>query len=200
MEQSIELTGGGELRRSWGWYLVLGIALVALGAIAIGSAFLMTIASVFFFGWILLIGGVMEVVHAFWHKRWAGFFLDLLTGILYVVAGWMMITNPQESALLLTLLIAMFLVFQGVFRIVAALAVRYPHWGWVLLDGVVSLLLGVLIWRRWPVSGLWVIGLFVGIEMLLNGWSLVMLGLTGRNLPEEAPAPRRPLGSQSARM
>jgi len=200
MEQAIELTGGGELRRSWGWYLVLGIALVALGAIAIGSAFLMTIASVFFFGWILLIGGVMEVVHAFWHKRWAGFFLDLLTGILYVVAGWMMITNPQESALLLTLLIAMFLVFQGVFRIVAALAVRYPHWGWVLLDGVVSLLLGVLIWRRWPVSGLWVIGLFVGIEMLLNGWSLVMLGLTGRNLPEEAPAPRRPLGSQSARM
>jgi len=200
MEQAIELTGGGELRRSWGWYLVLGIALVALGAIAIGSVFWMTIASVFFFGWILLIGGVMEVVHAFWHKRWAGFFLDLLTGILYAVAGWMMITNPQESALLLTLLIAMFLVFQGVFRIVAALAVRYPHWRWVLLDGVVSLLLGVLIWRRWPISALWVIGLFVGIEMLLNGWSLVMLGLTARNLPEQAPAPRGPLSPQSARM
>jgi len=200
MEQAIELTGGGELRRSWGWYLVLGIALVALGAIAIGSVFWMTIASVFFFGWILLIGGVMEVVHAFWHKRWAGFFLDLLTGILYAVAGWMMITNPQESALLLTLLIAMFLVFQGVFRIVAALAVSYPHWRWVLLDGVVSLLLGVLIWRRWPISALWVIGLFVGIEMLLNGWSLVMLGLTARNLPEQAPAPRGPLSPQSARM
>ena len=87
---------------------------------------------------------------------------------------------------MLTLLIAMFLVFQGVFRIVAALAVRYPHWGWVLLDGIVSLLLGILIWRRWPVSSLWVIGLFVGIEMLLNGWSLVMLSLAGRNLPEEA--------------
>jgi uncharacterized membrane protein HdeD (DUF308 family) len=200
MNQAIELTGGGELRRSWGWYLVLGIVLIVLGTIAIGSSFLMTIASVFFFGWILLIAGVMEVVHAFWHKRWAGFFLDLLTGILYVVAGWMMITNPRESALLLTLLIAMFLVFQGVFRIVAALAVRYPHWGWVLLDGVVSLLLGVLIWRRWPVSALWVIGLFVGIEILLNGWSLVMLSLTGRNLPEEAGAPRGPLSPQSARM
>jgi uncharacterized membrane protein HdeD (DUF308 family) len=134
----------------------------------------------------------MEVVHAFWHKRWAGFFLDLLTGVLYVVAGWMMVNNPQESALLLTLLIAMFLVFEGVFRIVAALAVRYPHWGSVLLNGVISLLLGLLIWRRWPVSGLWVIGLFVGIEMLLNGWSLVMLSMTGRNLPEEASAGRRP--------
>src|SRR5215470_1582222 len=192
MEQRIQLTGADELRRSWGWYLGLGIMLIILGAIAIGSAFLMTIASVWLFGWILIIGGVMEVVHAFWHKRWAGFFLDLLTGVLYIVAGWMMVNNPQESALLLTLLIAMFLVFEGVFRIVAALAVRYPHWGAVLLNGVISLVLGMLIWRRWPVSGLWVIGLFVGIEMLLNGWSLVMLSMAGRNLPEEAAAGRHP--------
>jgi uncharacterized membrane protein HdeD (DUF308 family) len=158
----------------------------------------MTIASVFFFGWLLIIGGVMEVIHAFWHKRWAGFFLDLLTGILYIVAGWMMVTNPAESALLLTLVIAMFLVFEGVFRIVAALAARYPHWGWVMFNGVISLILGIMIWRQWPYSGLWVIGLFVGIEMLLNGWSLVMLSLTGRKLPDEAATIGRPLRPQSA--
>ena len=192
MEQRIQLPGAEELRRSWGWFLGLGIGLILLGVIAIGAAFFMTIASVWLFGWLLIIGGVMEVVHAFWHKRWAGFFLDLLTGVLYVVAGWMMVNNPQESALLLTLLIAMFLVFEGVFRIVAALAVRYPHWGSVLVNGVISLVLGMLIWRRWPVSGLWVIGLFVGIEMLLNGWSLVMLSMTGRTLPEDASAGRRP--------
>ena len=143
MEQAIQLTGSNELRRSWGWYLVFGIVLIVLGTIALGSALLMTIASVFFFGWILIVGGVMEVVHAFWHKRWSGFFLDLLTGILYVVAGWMIMSNPAQSALLLTLVIAMFLVFEGVFRIVVALAVRYPHWGWLLLNGVISLLLGV---------------------------------------------------------
>jgi uncharacterized membrane protein HdeD (DUF308 family) len=136
--------------------------------------------------------------NAFWHKRWAGFFLDLLTGILYVVVGWMMVTNPRESALLLTLIIAMFLIFEGVFRIVAALTARYPHWGWVLFNGVISLLLGIMIWRQWPYSGLWVIGLFVGIEMLLNGWSLVMLSLMGRKLSEEAPTVGRPLRSQSA--
>jgi uncharacterized membrane protein HdeD (DUF308 family) len=199
MEQPIHLPGASELRRNWGWFLALGIVLVILGTIAIGSAFLMTIASVFFFGWLLIIGGVMEAIHAFWReKRWGGFFLDLLTGILYVVAGWMMVTNPQESALLLTLIIAMFLVFEGVFRIVAALAARYPHWGWVLFNGVISLLLGILIWRQWPYSGLWVIGLFVGIEMLLNGWSLVMLSLTARKLPEEAPMVGRPLRPQSA--
>ena len=192
MERLIQLTGADELRRSWGWFLGLGIVLIILGAIAIGSAFLMTIASVFLFGWLLIIGGVMEVVHAFWHKRWAGFFLDLLTGVLYVVVGWMMVNNPQESALLLTLIIAMFLVFEGVLRIVTAITVRYPHWGSVLFNGVISLLLGILIWRRWPVSGLWAIGLFVGIEMLLNGWSLVRLSMTGRNLPEEVSAGRRP--------
>jgi uncharacterized membrane protein HdeD (DUF308 family) len=197
MEQAIHLPGAGELRRSWGWYLALGIVLIVIGTIAIGSTFVMTIASVFFFGWLLIIGGVMEVIHAFWHKRWAGFFLDLLTGILYVVAGWMMVTNPGESALLLTLIIAMFLVFEGVFRIVAALAARYPHWGWVLFNGVISFLLGILIWWQWPYSGLWVIGLFVGIEMLLNGWSLVMLSLASRKLPEESPMVGRPLSPQS---
>ena len=197
MEQAIQLTGSDELRRYWGWYLALGIVLIVLGTIAIGSTFVMTIASVLFFGWLLIIGGVMEAVHAFWHKRWAGFFLDLLTGILYIFAGWMMVTNPAESALLLTLIIAMFLVFEGVFRIVAAIAARYPHWGWVLFNGVISLILGISIWQRWPYSGLWVIGLFVGSALLLNGWSLVMLGLPSHKLPEEAPAPRGSLRPQS---
>jgi uncharacterized membrane protein HdeD (DUF308 family) len=159
MEQAIQLPGAGEIRRYWGWYLALGIVLIVLGTIAIGSTFVMTIASVFFFGWLLIIGGVMEAVHAFWHKRWAGFFLDLLTGILYVVAGWMMV---------------------------------------VLFNGVISLILGVMIWWQWPYSGLWVIGLFVGIEMLLNGWSLVMLSLMGRRLPEETLAARGPWRPQSA--
>src|SRR5215475_14391342 len=198
MEQAIELTGSDELRRYWGWYLALGIVLVVLGTIAIGSTFVMTIASVFLFGWLLIIGGVMEAIHAFWHKRWAGFFLDLLTSILYVIADWMMVNNPAESSLLLSLIIAMFLVFEGVFRIVATLVARYPHSGWVLFNCVITLLLGVMIWRRWPYSGLWVIGLFVGIEMLLNGWSLVMLSLAGRRLPDEAATIGRPLRPQSA--
>jgi uncharacterized membrane protein HdeD (DUF308 family) len=200
MEHVIQLPGTSELRGNWGWFLILGIVLIVLGTIALGSALYMTLASVFFFGWILIIGGALEAVHAFWReKRWGGFFLDLLTGLLYVVVGWMMVSNPGESAVLLTLIIAMFLVFEGLFRIVVAITVRYPHWGWVLFNGVISLVLGISIWQRWPYSGLWVIGLFVGIEMLLNGWSLVMLSLTARNLPDEAPADRGPLRPQAAR-
>jgi uncharacterized membrane protein HdeD (DUF308 family) len=111
-------------------------------------------------------------------------FIDLLTGILYVVVGFMIVANPGAAAITLTLLIALFLIFTGIFRIVVALMTRFPHWGWLALHGLVNLLLGIAIWRQWPLSGLWVIGLFVGIDMVFNGWSLVMLGLTARRLPQ----------------
>ena len=132
--------------------------------------------SVLLLGWLLIIGGVLEAVYAFWQERWGAFFIDLTVGILYAVVGFMMVANPGVAALTLTLLIAMFLILAGLFRTVAAIAARPPHWGWLLAHGVVSLVLGILIWRQWPVSGLWVIGLFVGIELLLNGATLIMLG------------------------
>ena len=97
----------------------------------------------------------------------------------------MVVANPKATAVTLTLLIAVFLIFEGVFRIVTAISVRYPNWSWMILQGAVSLLMGVMIWWQWPLSGVWVIGLFVGIQMILNGWSLVMLGLTAKNLPLE---------------
>jgi uncharacterized membrane protein HdeD (DUF308 family) len=180
------LAGSEELRRNWGWFLALGVFLVVLGTIALGSSVLATIATVVLIGWLLLVGGIVEAGHAFWRKKWSGFFVDLLTGILYVVVGFMIVANPVATAETLTLLIALFLMFGGLFRIVAALAVRLPHWGWLLLHGAINLLLGIAIWRQWPWSGLWVIGLFVGIDLIFNGWSLVMLGLAAKKLP--APA------------
>jgi uncharacterized membrane protein HdeD (DUF308 family) len=177
--------GAAELRRNWGWFLALGILLVVLGAIALGASVAMTLASVLLFGWLLIIGGALEAIHAFWRERgWGGVFIDLLTGILYVVVGFMIVANPGAAAITLTLLIALFLMFTGIFRIVVALMTRFPHWGWLALHGLVNLLLGIAIWRQWPLSGLWVIGLFVGIDMVFNGWSLVMLGLTARRLPQ----------------
>jgi uncharacterized membrane protein HdeD (DUF308 family) len=125
----------------------------------------------------------LQAAHACSCKGWGGFFIDLLTGILYVVVGFMVVANPGTTAVALTLLIAMFLIFGGIFRIVVAAVVRFQNWVWLLLHGVVNLLLGIAIWRQWPLSGLWVIGLFVGIDMLFNGWSLVMLGLAAKNLP-----------------
>jgi uncharacterized membrane protein HdeD (DUF308 family) len=75
----------------------------------------------------------------------------------------------------------------GLFRILTAVAARFHHWVWVLLNGVISLVLGLMIWRQWPVSGLWVIGLFIGIDMIFYGWSLIMLALAVRGLPQPQP-------------
>jgi uncharacterized membrane protein HdeD (DUF308 family) len=114
-----------------------------------------------------------------------------LTGLLYFVAGMMIITNPGATAVTLTLLIAMLLIFGGIFRIALAVAVRFHNGIWLLLHGAINLFLGISIWQNWPLSGLWVIGLFIGIDMMLNGWSLIMLGLTARNIPSgnESPMP-----------
>jgi uncharacterized membrane protein HdeD (DUF308 family) len=180
---SVPLFGLEELRRRWGWYLVLGILLIVLGTTALGSSVLMTLATMVFVGWLMIGGGVVEAVQAFTCKGWSGFFLDLLTGILYVVVGFMIVANPGATAVALTLLIAMFLITGGIFRIVVAVSVRFPNWIWLVVHGIVNLLLGIAIWRQWPLAGLWVIGLFVGIDMIFNGWSLVMLALAAKKLP-----------------
>jgi uncharacterized membrane protein HdeD (DUF308 family) len=186
MQQSGPLVDFDILRRNRGWFLALGIVQIILGMIALGSSVFATIVSVAIFGWLLLIGGVLAIGHAFWERQWNGFFIDLLTGVLYAIVGFMIISNPVEAAVGLTLLIALFLLMGGIFRIVAALVGRFEHRGWLLLNGVITLLMGIMIWRQWPLSGLWVIGLFVGIEMIFYGWSLVMLGIAAKNLPRPA--------------
>jgi uncharacterized membrane protein HdeD (DUF308 family) len=186
------------LKRGWGWLLFLGILEIILGGIAVGASVVATFVTVVFFGWLLLIGGILSAVHAFWRKQWKGFFLDLATGILYLVAGLMVIGNPGAAALTLTLLIAMFLLIGGIFRIVVAFSGQLEHRGWVLLNGLITAALGVLIWRQWPLSGLWVIGLFVGIEMIFYGWSLVMLSLIAKGAIVPAETPPRSSPSQTS--
>jgi len=184
--RSLHLAGVEHLQKKWGWFLAIGILLIVLGMIAIGSAFTMTLASVaamVMFGWLMILGGALQTLHAFACRSWSGFFLDLLAGILYMVMGFMIVANPLMAATALTLLIAMFLIIGGIFRIVAAIAVRYQNWIWVLLHGVINVALGAMIWKEWPASGLWVIGLFIGIDMIFNGWALVMLGIAAKNLP-----------------
>ena len=100
----------------------------------------------------------------------------------------MIVANPGATAVALTLLISMFLMFGGIFRVVVALSMRLHNTGWLLIHGAVNLCLGIFIWNRLPEAGLWMIGLFVGIDMLFNGWSLVMLGLTAKNLPSTTAA------------
>jgi uncharacterized membrane protein HdeD (DUF308 family) len=173
-----------SLRRYWLGFAALGVAMVILGTIAISWACIteITVAATWLFGVLMVAGGILEIVNSFWAARWSGMLLHLLLGVLYTVVGLMVIERPEESAIQLTLIIALFLMLGGVFRIAFALRERFTGWGWVLLNGVVTLALGILIYKQWPYSGLWVIGLFVGIELIFNGWTWIVLSLGLRRL------------------
>ena len=171
-----------ELHRHWALFLSVGVALMALGIVATLTAGLSTIVAVDFFGWILVIAGAGVTIHAFWAKRWSGFFLQLLSGLLYLAAGWMLATHPELSAIALTLVIAISFVVQGAFRIGAALSTRIDGWDGLLVSGIITLFLGLMIWNEWPLSGVWVIGLFVGIDMFFYGGWFVSLALAVRTL------------------
>lgn len=177
------------LRRNWGWFLALGAALVLLGMIALGCAVTTTIVSLLLFGWFLIAGGVIEIVHAFWARQWSGFFLELSLGVLQLVVGWMVVENPLEAGLTLTLLMAVFFIFGGVFRMVTALTMPFEGRWWLFFSGLVNLVLGVMIWRRWPSDALWVIGMFIGIDLIFHGWWLVMLALSVRSAVPALPPP-----------
>lgn len=181
-------SGIDEVRKHSTWFLVIGIALVILGMVAIGYAVEMTIVSVVFLGWLLIIGGIFEVIHGFSRRQWSGFFINLLAGVLYAVAGGVMIANPALAAVSLTLLIAIILIVAGVFRLIVAFSTPLHHRGWLILNGVISILLGIMIWNSWPVSGLWVIGMFIGIDMIFDGWTEIMLALTARRLAAPSAA------------
>lgn len=164
------------------WALVLGVALIAGGLLAISYPTITTLYSTTFFGVLLLISGGVQAGSAVWARGWDGFFLHLLIGLLYLFLGMILVERPLISAIEWTLLLAIFFVAAGLVRMIAALSLRFSGWGWSLLNGVVTLALGLLIWRGWPGSGLWVIGTLVGIEMLFSGWALVMLGLAARSI------------------
>jgi uncharacterized membrane protein HdeD (DUF308 family) len=169
------------------WILVLGCALIVIGLLALGYPGLATLESAIFFGFLLLVGGVLQIIGAFWARGWGGFFMSLLVGLLYLFVGEILVEHPLPAAVGWTLVLAVFFVAGGLVRLITALSLRFTGWGWAALSGAVTLILGLLIWRQWPGSGLWVIGTLIGIELLFNGWALVMLGLALRSLPKAAP-------------
>ncbi len=180
MASGISLLEQGQLPVRWKPLLTLGIVLIVFGTLALAASFVTTLVSVLAFGWLLLVTGAMETVYAFRKARWAGTILHVLNGALSLVAGFLLIMNPGAGALVLTLLMAMFFLIGGFFRIVASLVSELPHRGWVLLSGAVTLLLGIFIWRQLPGAAIWLIGTFVGVDMIMIGWSWTMAALAAR--------------------
>jgi uncharacterized membrane protein HdeD (DUF308 family) len=169
-----------DFQKNRGWFLVLGILLIIAGSLAIIYDVTVTLLSVVFFGWLLVFAGAFEAIQSFWQPKWSGLFLQLTVGILAVVVGFHFLASPATGALILIFLMAVYFMVVGILRAVTALTLRFPNWGWVLFSGIVTFILGVLIRRNLAVSDLWIIGLFIGIDLIVRGWSYVMLFLAAR--------------------
>lgn len=172
-----------DFRDNWGKFMLWGIALSILGVAAMSAATFTTMISVFLLGIVLCTGGVVVMIDAltFWRGK-PGFILHLLAGILYAGVGVMLITNPVSGSVSLTLLLGICYTLLGLFRIISALSLRLFRWKLSLFNGVITLLIGTLIMSSWPESSLYIIGLFIGIDLLVCGWVYIMSAVAGRNI------------------
>jgi uncharacterized membrane protein HdeD (DUF308 family) len=169
------------LRAKWGWIVALGVVYLVAGFIALGSVVMATVASVLVVGVMMVIAGVAEVFSAFQIKNWGKFLLWVLLGVLYIVAGFVTFENPLLAAALLTLILGASLVASGIMRTILAFSMkRETPWIWVLLSAVITLLLGLLILAHWPVSSLYILGLFLGIDLIMAGAGWIGVGLSLR--------------------
>lgn len=166
------------LRAKWGWIVALGVIYLIAGFIALGSVAMATVVSVLIVGVMMIIAGVAEVISAFQIKSWGKFLFWALLGVLYIIAGFVTFENPLLAAVLLTLVLGASLVASGIMRIFLAFSMkRETPWIWVALSGAITLLLGILILLRWPVSSLYILGLFLGIDLIMAGAGWIGLGL-----------------------
>ncbi|WZP00529.1 HdeD family acid-resistance protein [Isosphaeraceae bacterium EP7] len=192
LRHEIEALGG-----NWLWFVVLGAALIALGSVALSSVVIASIVSTVALGVVMIAAGIGEIVGAFWVRYWSGFFLHLLSGILTGVVGLLLLKAPIQGTATLTLLIASFLLVGGIFSVITALSYRFAAWGWPVFGGLVDILLGLLILAEWPASSLWVIGMFVGINLIFRGVNWIVLGFAVKSLRDRIVA-RHPEGVQPA--
>lgn len=158
--------------------LLMGVLLIVLGLVAIAQPAVSTIFVETWFALILVSAGAAKLTYAFQTRDSGGFVWKLLLSILYIAIGVMLFVSPLKGVLTLTLLLGSFLLTEGVFNLILAFRLRgQQNWTWVLVDGIITLLLGGMIWFQWPFNAPWLIGTLVGVSVLFTGISRVMLSL-----------------------
>jgi uncharacterized membrane protein HdeD (DUF308 family) len=179
-------TGVEKIRNSWGWFLVLGIALVVLGVCCIAFDVTATFASVLVFGWLLLISGVFQAVYAFRTGTWSGALLNLLSALFRGFTGFLLIRYPLMGAEALTVVLASFFIVAGLFRAIASAMVKLPRWGWVVFSGAITTVLGFLLLAQMPISGIWFIGFAIGVDLICDGTATIGFAAAIHRLPKPA--------------
>jgi len=176
-------SAGTIVKKSLGWSIGLSVLLIVAGLLAIAVPQAAGIAVNLLVGWLLVFSGAVHLVFA-WHTRTTGGILwELLLGIIYIFIGGYLLVHPVAGLATLTLALAIYLFAEGILELILGFRIRpMPGSGWLLFDGVITLILAVMIWKTWPSSTEWVIGTLVGISMLFSGISRLMLSMAARQV------------------
>jgi uncharacterized membrane protein HdeD (DUF308 family) len=172
-----------EINREMGWSIVLSVLMIVAGVLAIIAPQASGIAVTILVGWLLVFCGAAHMVYA-WHMRRSGGILwEILLGIICIVAGGYLLLHPMAGLVSLTVVLAVFLLLESVLEFILSFQLRpLPGSGWLLVDGIITLILAIIIWRTWPASTLWVIGTLVGVSILFSGVARLMISLAARRV------------------
>jgi uncharacterized membrane protein HdeD (DUF308 family) len=178
---TIPSTLGGLVPKAINWSIALSILLIIAGLIAIFVPEISGLAVTLIFGWLMILSAVTHFIFAFKTHTTGGLIWELIIGAIYLFTGVYLIMHPVDALFVLTLILACYLFFEAIVEFIQYFQLRPRHGaGWILVDGVITLILAIMIWRSWPASSVWVIGTLVGISMLFSGFSRLMLSLAAK--------------------
>jgi uncharacterized membrane protein HdeD (DUF308 family) len=182
---------GGAVRRHWVLFLSEGIVLVILGVLALLAPVIASVAATVFFGWLLLLSGIVGLVTTFRARHAPGFWWSLLSAVIGIVAGVLLLGWPLLGTLSLTAVLIAFLLAEGAVSILYALEHRNAlsgRWGWMLTSGIIDVVLGVVLLLGLPGTAMWALGLLLGINLIFGGWALIFMALHARPASAAAAA------------
>ena len=176
-----ESSSANDLSKSRGWLIIGGILSIFVGFSAMGSPLLFSLVIARFLGLFLLVSGVISLVLAIVGKHKGHRVMEALLGLIRIAAGVLLLNCLPSSVAIITLIFAIYLVAEGVSTSLTAFRMRAtPGWGWMLFSGLASFILGIMVYNRWPSGSTAILGLLFGINLLLNGTSLLALGFSAR--------------------
>ena len=181
--QNMQRAATAALREHWVLFLVEGIVLLALGAIAVVLPPIATFAVTILLGWLFLVSGIVGIVTTIWMRHAPGFWWSLLSAVLGIVVGAMLLASPLVGAFSLTLVLITFFIIEGAASIMFAFDHRRElsgQWGWMLMSGIIDLALALMIFAGLPSTAAWAVGLLVGINMIFGGAAMIVMALHAR--------------------
>jgi uncharacterized membrane protein HdeD (DUF308 family) len=174
-------TLGALVPQAINWSIALSILLIIAGLFAICVPLISGVGITLLFGWLMILSGITHFIFAFKTHTTGGVIWELIIGAVYLFTGVYLIMHPLDALLVLTLILACYLFFEAIAEFIQYFQLRPRHGaGWILIDGIITLILAIMIWRSWPASSVWVIGTLVGISMLFSGFSRLMLSLAAK--------------------